>query len=98
MCRVRIKDILYFQSINREIRLLTTTDVATFYGKLKDISSQLNEFQFVQIHKSYLLNYAQIIEFRYDHVKLTNSEILPISQSKRKKIRELQIKYEMPGV
>ncbi|MDK2962259.1 MAG: hypothetical protein PWP20_1385 [Eubacteriaceae bacterium] len=93
--KVRIKDILYFQSINREIRILTTRGDDIFYGKLKDLSPQLKDFQFMQIHKSYLVNYAQIIEFRYDRIKLANSEILPISQAKRKKIRELQLKYEM---
>jgi Response regulator of the LytR/AlgR family len=93
--RVSLKNILYFQSMNREITIVTTSGIDSFYGKLKDVYSQLKEYSFIQIHKSILVNYEHIIEFRYDEVKISNLDYLPISQSKRKRIRDFQMKYEM---
>lgn len=95
--RIPIKSILYFQSINREIKITTTTGTDSFYGKLKDIGAQLKDYPFLLIHKSFLVNYDHIIEFGYDHVIVSNTDYLPISQSKRQKFKAFQLEYEFAG-
>ncbi len=93
-CKKEIKDILYFESDNRQVKMVTITDEITFYGNLSEIHSQLELHKFFFTHKSYLVNYHHVAEFYYDKLILTNSHVLPISQSKRTEVRKLQLKYE----
>ena len=92
--KVAIKNIIYFQSINREIKIVTTTGEESFYGKLQDVFHQVAKYQFMNIHKSYIINYEYVAKFRYDEVVMSNSVCLPISQLKRKEVRGLQMRYE----
>ncbi|WMJ77724.1 MULTISPECIES: LytR/AlgR family response regulator transcription factor [unclassified Sedimentibacter] len=92
--RKEIKDIIYFESDNRQVKMVTTTDEIKFYGTLSEIHLQLEPHKFFFIHKSYLVNYYHVAESYYDRLVMTNSQILPISQSKRSEVRKLQLKYE----
>ena len=47
-----------------------------------------------KLHRSYLINFNHISIFRYDEVVMSNGDILPISQSRRKAIREIQVGRE----
>lgn len=92
--KLPIKNIIYFQSVNREIKIVTTTGVELFYGKLQEVFRQVAKYRFITIHKSYIINYEQVTNFKYDEVLMSNSACLPISQLKRKEVRGLQMKYE----
>lgn len=92
--RKSIKDIIYFESDNRQVKMVTSADEITFYGTLPEIYSQLCPYKFFSIHKSYLVNYYHVAEFHYDKLIMSNSHILPISQSRRRNVRKLQLKYE----
>lgn len=92
--RKEIKDIIYFESDNRQVKMVTTAGEIIFYGTLPEIHSQLEPHKFFFIHKSYIVNYYHIAEFYYDKLIMTNSQVLPISQSKRTEVRKLQLKYE----
>lgn len=96
--RKAVKNILYFESRNREVKMVTTEGEETFYAKIEEIYRQLAKYHFIFIHKSYVVNYFFITTFRYEEVVMSNMEILPISQSKRKATRELQMRYEREGV
>lgn len=91
--KILVKDILYFESLNREIKIVTTKEVVWFYGKLEQVYSQVAKYCFIQIHRSYLVNYAQVKKFQYDEVLMFNSDNLPISQSRRKEVRKRQLAY-----
>ena len=92
--KLPIKNIIYFQSINREIKIVTITGEELFYGKLQEVFRQVAKYRFMNIHKSYIVNYEYVAKFKYDEVVMSNSVCLPISQLKRKEIRGLQMKYE----
>ncbi|MDW5300053.1 MAG: LytTR family DNA-binding domain-containing protein [Sedimentibacter sp.] len=92
--RKEIKDIIYFESDNRQVKMITTTDEIIFYSNLSEIHSQLELHKFFFTHKSYLVNYYHVAEFYYDKLIMTNSHVLPISQSKRAEVRKLQLKHE----
>lgn len=91
---VLIKNILYFESRNREIIIHEINGTEVFYGKLKDVYENLRRFKFIQIHKSYLVNYNHVIKLEYHQVIMSSKVILPISQANRKRIRELQLELE----
>lgn len=86
--RVFYKDILYFRSIGRKILITLCNESVEFYGKLDEIANQLPFWDFLQIHKSYVINCNNVIEYTYETVKMKNKEILTISQANRKNVRE----------
>jgi len=94
ICRKEIKDIIYFESMDRQIRMVTIDGEEIFYGTLKEVSEQVDKYNFVSCHKSYLINYRHVAEFQYEQLTMTNKEVIPISQPQRKYVREYQIKYE----
>ncbi len=96
--RKPVKDILYFESNNRAVKVVTIDGEEVFYGKLEDVYEQVAKYHFMYIHKSYIVNYFFVTKFRYEDVTMTNLEVLPISQARRKTIRELQMKFEEEGV
>lgn len=92
--RVPIKDILYFKSIGREIKIVTMNNEDIFYGVLQKVLDEVKKYQFIQIHRSYIVNYSHISIFRYEEVTMINKDTLPISQSKRKEIKDMQLVFE----
>lgn len=95
--RKPVKNILYFESNNREVKMVTNEGEEIFYGKLDDVFDQVAKYHFMYIHKSYIVNYFFITKFRYEEVTMSNMAVLPISQARRKATRELQVKYEKEG-
>ena len=61
-------------------------EIKTFYGKLSEIEEKMPEF-FWKIHKSYLINRNYAKEFTYEWVKMSNGDILNISQVNRADVR-----------
>ena len=92
--KVQIKNILYFESCNRKVNIVTENNQDCFYDTLNNVSEILKKFNFLLIHKSYLVNYNHVIKFEYHQVTMINNIILPISQPKRKGIRELHFLLE----
>jgi DNA-binding LytR/AlgR family response regulator len=93
--KVPIKDILYFESLNREIRIVLIDKEDFFYGNMEEIFNAVSKYQFIKIHRSYIINYNYANVFKYNMVIMSNGAKLPISQSRRKKIREMQIDEEL---
>lgn len=87
------KDILYFESDKRKIIIHKQNETIAFYGKMEQVAKQLDIHKFWEIHKSYIVNCAWIKEFAYDRLSLKNSEIIPISQSKRSLIRKKRFQF-----
>lgn len=85
--KIPYKDIMYFASNDKKIRVITINEEYEYYGKLSDLEELTKDKDFILIHKSYLVNYLYILEARYDELKLTNNEKLPISQAYRKEVR-----------
>ena len=64
--KLPIKNIIYFQSVNRKINIVTLTGEEIFYGKLHDVFHQVAKHRFMNIHKSYIINYEYVAKFKYD--------------------------------
>ena len=62
----------------------------SFYGLLDHVQKQLKSFQFLRIHKTYLVHHLYVRKYAYDKVYLSTGIELPIAQSKRKEIRAEQ--------
>ena len=91
--KIKLKDILYFESDSRKVKIFTKNGVDSFYSLMDDIYHDTNNSGFLYIHKSYIVNTIHIKSYMYDKVILTNDMELPISQSKRKSIRDRLLIY-----
>lgn len=92
--RRNLRDILYFESHGRKIKMVTMDEEVFFYEKLKDVLTRIENQMFFPIHKSLVVNYRHIKDFYYEKVVMVNGDELAISQSRRKKVREMQLEYE----
>lgn len=84
--RIPTKDIAYFMSMDKKIRLVTKDSEEEFYGKLKSIPEKL-PVDFVMIHQSYIINQLYVSEYSYDSVKMSDGTVLSISKPYRKTTR-----------
>lgn len=85
--RILSRNILYFESKGRQIRVYTCDDITeVFNGKLNDVEMDLNrgKIPFIRIHQSFLVNHECIKSKSKTEVTLINGKKLPISESKRK--------------
>jgi DNA-binding LytR/AlgR family response regulator len=86
--KVLFKDIIYFYSENRKIKVKLQDNAFEFYGKIADLINQVPRSNFIQIHKSCLVNSDHIVSYEYSSIVMTNGENLSISQPNRKTVRE----------
>ena len=92
--KVPIQDIVYFESVNREIKIVLIDKEDCFYSSMVEMLALVSNYQFLRIHRSYLINYNHVSVFKYDKIIMSNGDVLPISQSRRKQIREIQVNEE----
>lgn len=89
--KVYFKDIYYFESDDKKIKIHTVNEgIIEYYGKLSEVNNKLNS-DFIAIHKSFIVNYNMIENLSYDSAQLVNGETLAISQSRRKTVRDLVV-------
>ena len=88
---ISTSDIIYFRSMDRMIRIITTTGEDVFYSSLENVQKEVSRHRFILIHRSYLVNYKHVTTRRYNEVVMSNEDVIPISRSKRKELRNLQI-------
>ncbi len=90
---VSFKEIMYFCSEGRKIRIITSFGQQEFYGKLKEVIRKLPQ-EFIAIHQSYIINKQYILKYTYEFVELIDGTILTISKTNRKHVREMILKDE----
>ncbi|MCQ5056393.1 LytTR family transcriptional regulator DNA-binding domain-containing protein, partial [Agathobaculum butyriciproducens] len=80
--------IMYFIRDNRKVTVVTSEEKDAFYESLEKVYERVKQYDFLFIHKSYLINYRYIETIRYDSVTMTDGTEFSISQSRRKEIRK----------
>lgn len=86
VCRTSIDDIVYVESAGRNLKLhLVNGKTVVLYGSLKEAyCTQLSQYNFIQIHASYAVNYKYISRYSTKEITLAPKDVvLPVTQSKR---------------
>lgn len=99
--KVEISKILYFEKEGRRIHIKTKDGEDVFYGRMEETYEKLKDNGFLYIHKSIIVNYNFISKIKYDSLMMMDGKEFPISQSRRKEIRNAYImlrKREEKGV
>lgn len=89
--KILVKEVIYFESNGRSVYIHTVKgEVFKFNGKLLNVEKVFEDSkaEFWRIHQSYLVNRRNMYKIGYAKVELCNGEVLPISEDKRKYIRE----------
>ncbi len=86
------QSLLYVESHGRVLKVVTDSDLVETYNKLSHFSFQLDK-RFLLCHKSYLVNIERVARFCGDSFQMQNGAEIPISQSKRKEVREQFLAY-----
>lgn len=84
--RVDKRQILYFESDKRMIRLVTAVDEYRFYGNLDQAEQELGE-TFLRCHKSYLVNVEGIQKFSGMEIRMQGGAVIPVSRSFAKEVK-----------
>lgn len=92
--KIPIKEIIYFECLKREIKLVAVRETFHFYDTVKSILERLSTARFIQSHRSYIINYDNILNIGKDEIRVCNGDMLPISRLKAKEVKKLQIAYE----
>lgn len=87
---VPYRDIMYLESNQRVIYLYTVNPLQAgdhFYGKMEDLTKELEPEGFLRIQKSYLVNMTYIKKLNYDLAVLRNGKELTVSQKRYAQIK-----------
>ena len=88
--KAQVKDIIYLESYDRKLVLhLSGGKKEEFYGSIKEAYDQLKRFDFLFIHKSYVVNYDYVTALKFNQVLLIGSQMpIPISKHRQNEVRE----------
>lgn len=51
------------------------------------------KFEFISVHKSYIINKFYVVRYNYDSVIMTDNTRIPISQKNQKNVRRLLMQH-----
>lgn len=86
--KIQYSKILYFETLDRKLKVITTTKTYLVDNKINEIEQRLEDYEFYRIHKSYLVNFAYVKEHDRSTVILLNGDEVYISRLKSKEFKE----------
>jgi DNA-binding LytR/AlgR family response regulator len=96
---IDIADLYYIESCKHKVIFYVQKEknkqLYTLYAKLDDLEHQLEQYLFIRIHKSYLVNYRHIHSVRNYILKLDTGEVLNIPKERFQAVKERY--YELRG-
>ena len=96
--RMKLDNILYFESFDHYFQIVTTSGSYEFKSTLAEILEQISDSGFIQVHRSYIINYDCVIHLTYEQITMSNGARIPISRDRRKKVREIISEREGAGI
>lgn len=84
---IRLTSIVFLESDRHVTRIVTENGEYRTYERLSELFKRLNP-DFVQCHKSFIVNLKFIECFEGDSILLKNGQQIPVSRSARKNVRE----------
>jgi DNA-binding LytR/AlgR family response regulator len=73
--KVNLSDIIYIESLHEYVRIHLSNESFTIYHSLKGLLDLLPGDQFIQIHRSYIINFSRITVIEGNTVKLDGIEL-----------------------
>lgn len=83
------EDIIYAESTGRTVIIHTKSQNYTVYGKLDNVEEKLAQYDFIRIHKSFLVNWKAIYSIESKNILLNNQESLPVSKYRLTNVKQV---------
>lgn len=83
-----VSEILYFESINRKIKLVTKEDTYEFYGTIGEQAERMKEHGFGVPHASFIVNFIYVRAMKSKEIILNTGHSIPMTKYKAKEFRE----------
>lgn len=96
--RMKFNNILYFESFDHNIKIETVSGSYEFKSTLSEVMKQLSNSRFLQVHRSYIINYNNISHIKYEEITMSNGDKIPVSRDRRKEVRKIISEWEGVGV
>ncbi len=90
---IAFKDILFLESNDKKIKVVTSKKEITTYGKLSDFHKKLPGDCFIFCHKSFIVNLRHVKNMSSNSFIIASSRTIPISRSKYKSAKNNFLKY-----
>lgn len=87
------KKIIYMESCKHYLFVYCEDHSYEVRDKISNYETELSEYGFLKIHRSYLVNVRFIRSIKSTGVELDNDELLPISRDKLQEIKKLYLVY-----
>lgn len=82
--RIDLEEVVYVESAQNYIRIHLDNDIKLVYLTLKEIQERLPSTQFVQVHRSYLINLHKVIGVEGGMIHLSEGNTVQIGASFKK--------------
>ncbi len=89
--KVFFNDILFIEALDNYISIQTTENKLVTHSTLKDFVQKLPQQNFVQIHKSFVINIEKVSSLEGNLLEIKDYK-LPVSRNFRKEVKELLLK------
>ena len=93
---ITISKILYFEFVDRKVKIKTQNGVFYCNDTLKNIMKLVGTFDFHQPHKSFIVNLKHITEIKNYTVTMNDGSQIPLSQKKSKEFRAIYKIFAKP--
>lgn len=91
---VEQKELMYIERLNNHLYAHTTKKTYDYIGSIKEAEERLKAYNFIKIHRAFLVNLAFVQAVNGDRLYLNNGKELFISRSCRKDVRECMELYQ----
>jgi len=85
--KIFINNIQWIEALGDYIKLVTTEESFVILSTMKAFEKEVEEYSFLRIHKSYIVNLKKIKRFNSKFVEI-NTENIPLSRNKKKLLIE----------
>jgi DNA-binding LytR/AlgR family response regulator len=92
--RIRLTELVYIESMQNYVKVQTLTDTHIAHLTLKKVAELLPSSQFVQTHKSYVLNIDKVKSIEGNEIA-TEKGIVPISKLWREAVLEKILQHKL---
>ena len=90
--KIRMCDIIYFESEKRLVKLVAKDYQYSFYSRIKDVEEKLDD-RFIKCHQSFIVNMEHITRFSGNNAVMNTGVNVPISQSRYSDVKKTFTKF-----
>ena len=91
--KVYLEDILYFESNDHQIRVVTRNNEIIHRETMEDLKTKLPQTEFCQCHRSYLVHLSKILRITKKEVLMGDNCKIPIARGKWELLNESYLNY-----